>query len=299
MVWTEMLQQAINYMELHLLDNINYEDVAKKVYMSSYEFHRTFSIMAGMTANEYIRNRRLSLAGAELMETEQKVIDVALKYGYETPESFTKAFTKFHGVSPKCAKMPGTKLSLFNPLVIKISMEGGKSMDYRMETKEGQQFLCIAKAFKNESMNEKGNREVPDFWDECEESGAISSLLELRPAGEKDLFGLCLSTKNEPETFDYGIGIIIDENTREFDKAEVEKKGYRVWTTEKQQYVVFECMGKKENCIRETWDRFYKEFLPQMGYSIVERTDYEIYLEHGKPGMYCELWIPVKKCEVL
>lgn len=109
MAWIEMLQQAINYMEDHLMDDINYEDVADMVYMSSYEFHRTFSIMAGMTANAYIRNRRLSLAGVELMETDEKVIDVALKYGYDTPESFTKAFTRFHGVSPKHAKKQGTK----------------------------------------------------------------------------------------------------------------------------------------------------------------------------------------------
>lgn len=128
MAWIEMLQQAINYMEDHLMDDIYYEDVADMVFISSYEFHRTFSIMAGMTANAYIRNRRLSLAGVELMETDEKVIDVALKYGYDTPESFTKAFTRFHGVSPKHAKKQGTKLCLFNPLKIKISMEGGKSM---------------------------------------------------------------------------------------------------------------------------------------------------------------------------
>lgn len=142
MAWIEMLQKAINYMEAHLLEEINYEDAAKAVHMSSYEFHRNFSVMAGMTANNYIRNRRLSMAGKELMETDQKIIDVAFKYGYDTPESFTKAFTRFHGVSLKLAKKPGTKLCLFNPLVIKISMEGGVSMEYRMEVKKGQKFLC-------------------------------------------------------------------------------------------------------------------------------------------------------------
>ena len=91
----QLLQQAINYMEKYLLEDINYEDVAKNVYMSSYDFHRTFSIMAGMTANEYIRSRRLSLAGQELQSTDISVIDAAYKYGYDTPESFSKAFSAF------------------------------------------------------------------------------------------------------------------------------------------------------------------------------------------------------------
>lgn len=120
MDWVKLLQRAIDYMESHLLEKINYEDAAKEVNMSSYNFHRIFSLMAGMTANEYIRNRRLSLAGQELQMTDSKIIDIAYKYGYETPESFAKAFSRFHGVSPRSARKKGTQLCLFNPLVIKI-----------------------------------------------------------------------------------------------------------------------------------------------------------------------------------
>lgn len=296
MVWTNMLQQAINYMEDHLLDEINYEDVAAKFYMSSYEFHRTFSIMAGMTVNTYIRNRRLSLAGAELLESDAKVIDVALKYGYDTPESFTKAFTRFHGVSPKLAKKQGTKLCLFNPLVIKISMEGGKCMDYRMEEREMQSFLCCRNAFSNESMNEEGNHQIPDFWDECHRKKLLEPLYQLRPQGKRDLYGLCSPTIKGNNTFDYGIGVILDEETHDFNQREMEQKGYHVWTVEKQLYVVFECFGETGGCIRDAWNRFYQEFLPQMGYAISDHTDYEIYYEKSKPNLFCELWIPVKKC---
>ena len=296
MAWIEMLQQAINYMEDHLMDDINYEDVADMVYMSSYEFHRTFSIMAGMTANAYIRNRRLSLAGVELMETDEKVIDVALKYGYDTPESFTKAFTRFHGVSPKHAKKQGTKLCLFNPLKVKISMEGGKSMDYRMEVKEEQRFICLKRAFSNESINEEGNHEIPDFWNECHKANLVEVLRRLRPDGKKDLYGLCSPTQEGKTTFDYGIGVIVDDETKEFNQNEMELKGYHVWTTSKQQYVVFECFGENGDCINEAWIRFFKEFLPQMGYEASDHTDYEIYFENGRIGLFCELWIPVRKC---
>ncbi|AQS05560.1 helix-turn-helix transcriptional regulator [Clostridium beijerinckii] len=124
MSFGKSLQSAIDYMESHLLEKINYENVAKEVHMSCYNFHRIFSLMAGITANEYIRNRKLSLAGQELQLTDSKIIDVAFKYGYETPESFAKAFSRFHGVSPKLAKRKGTQLCLFNPLAIKIILEG-------------------------------------------------------------------------------------------------------------------------------------------------------------------------------
>lgn len=128
MEWIAAMQQAITYMEEHLMEEINYEDVAKHVHTSNYEFHRAFSFLTGMTANTYIRNRRLSLAGREIVETDTKITDIALKYGYETPESFTKAFTRFHGIAPKFAREESAKLLLFNPLVIKITVEGGKSM---------------------------------------------------------------------------------------------------------------------------------------------------------------------------
>ena len=295
MAWIEMLQKAINYMEDHLLENINYEDVADEVLMSSYEFHRTFSIMAGMTANAYIRNRRLSLSGKELMETDAKVIDVAFKYGYDTPENFTKAFTRFHGVSPKLARKQGTKLCLFNPLVIKISMEGGKSMDYRMEVKEEQRFICLAREFSNEIMNDEDNHEIPDFWRECHQKNLVTILRDLRPEGKKDMYGLCSPTVDGQVTFEYGIGVTIDEDTKEFNLEELVQKGYRIWNTPKQQYVVFECMGENGDCISETWSRFFKVFLPQMGYEVCSTTDYEIYYQNGKPGLFCELWIPVKK----
>ena len=295
MTWTKMLQQAIDYMEKHLLDDINYEDVARELYISTYEFHRTFSIMTGMTANAYIRNRRLSLAGRELQEEDKKVIDVALKYGYDTPESFTKAFIRFHGVAPKYAKYPGTRLCLFNPLKIKVIMEGGKSMNYRMEEKAGQSFLCLKKAFLNEIINEEGNHDIPDFWDDCIEKKCLKAMEILRPEGKQDFYGLCSPTTESSKTFDYGIGILMDEETTKIDFEEWEQRGYSIWNTTPQQYVVFECMGKDGECIGEAWNRFFKEFVPQTGYQPTDGTDYELYLDQGKEGLFCELWIPVCK----
>lgn len=176
MLWIEMLQKAICYVEEHLLEDIHFDDVARQVNLSPYEFHRAFSFMSGMTLNTYIRNRRLSLAGQELAQTDKKIIDIAMKYGFETQDGFTKAFTRFHGVAPKYAKEAGTQLVLFNPLTIKVSLEGGKKIDYRIEKKEKQKFAAIVREFPVETINEEGNHDIPDFWEECYDKNRISLL---------------------------------------------------------------------------------------------------------------------------
>ena len=295
MEWISSLQQAISYMEEHLLEEINYEDVAKHVHTSSYEFHRAFSILTGMTANAYIRNRRLSMAGKEIVETDAKVTDLAFKYGYETPESFTKAFTRFHGISPKLAREESAKLVLFNPMVIKLTVEGGKPMDYRIVQTEAKKFLALARSFKNEIINDDDNQEIPDFWKEVNSNKMLSPMWMLREDGKRDLYGLCTPTVEGQDTFDYGIGIIVDEDTAPYNLAEMEKAGFREWPVNPGTYVVFECHGNNEVCIRDAWSKFYKEFRPQMGYEAAEETDYELYYDSDKGDIFCELWIPIKK----
>ena len=129
MDWINDLQKALNFMEAHLLEDVDAETAAKQVYVSSAHFQKIFHIVTGITVGEYIRHRRLSLAGEELLAGQAKVIDVALKYGYDSPEAFTKAFARFHGVTPSAAR-EGAKLNSFNlkffhPLTIQIRIEGG------------------------------------------------------------------------------------------------------------------------------------------------------------------------------
>lgn len=289
----QLLQQAIWYMEQHLLEDINYEDVAESIYMSSYNFHRTFSFMTDMTVGEYIRNRRLSLAGQELQQTDISVIDAAYKYGYDTPESFSKAFSRFHGVSPRQAKRKGTQLHLFNPLVIKITVEGGSIMDYRIESQSSQKFIAMVKAFPNEIVNDENDHSVPDFWGECYGKNLIEPMLSLRPQGKKDLYGLCSPAVKNETHFDYGIGILIDGETDVSGLDALLAQGYTLWETKPMDYAVFKCIGENGDCIGETWSKFYKEFVPQTGYVQTDDTDYEVYYEKGEEGLVCELWIPV------
>ena len=291
----QLIQQAICYMEEHICEDINYMDVAKSVHMSSYNFHRTFSFIAGMTANEYIRSRRLTLAAQELQTTDISVIDAAYKYGYESPESFSKAFLRFHGSTPRQAKQKGAKLHLFNPLVIKMILEGGSIMDYRMEHKGKQKFLALVRAFPNEIVSDDNDHSIPDFWTECYEKNLIEPMKLLRVAGKRDLYGLCSPVIDDDGCFNYGIGILLDADT---DMAEAEKfknSGYFLWETEPADYVVFKCFGPNGDCLSETWSKFFKEFSPQTGYSQTDDTDFEIYFENGESGLFCELWVPIRK----
>lgn len=295
MDWISEMQRAIAYMEAHLMEEIGYEDIAGHVHMSSYEFHRAFSFLTGMTPNAYIRKRRLSLAGREIAENGGKITDIALKYFYDTPESFTKAFTRFHGVAPKIARTEDAKLVLFNPIRIKLTVEGGKSMDYRIVQTKEKKFLALIRDFRNEIINDDENHDIPDFWDECHKNNLIEPVQNLRPLGKRDLYGLCTPTKAGENTFEYGIGVLIDEETKVFDEKEMLQNGFRIWDVAPGTYVVFDCIGNDGDCISETWAKFYKEFLPQMGYIARQETDYEIYFEKEKPGIFCELWIPVEK----
>ena len=147
MDWTTGLQKAIDYIEDHLLEKIDYDAVAAQSFSSSYHFQRIFCILCGFTVGEYIRNRRLSLAGAELAAGNAKVIDIALKYGYESPDSFAKAFQKFHGILPSQARSNGSDLKSFSRLVLKFSLEGGNVMSYRVEKKPEMIFTGYKRRF--------------------------------------------------------------------------------------------------------------------------------------------------------
>lgn len=132
MEWINIVQKALNYMEDHLLDDIHSEQIAEAMYISNAYFQKTFKIVTGLSVSDYLRNRRLSLAGEELLLKNSKVMDTALKYGYESSESFTKAFTRFHGITPSVAQKTAGKLRYFSPLNIEIHIDGGFIMSRRL-----------------------------------------------------------------------------------------------------------------------------------------------------------------------
>ena len=119
--WAEHMQDALQYIEEHLTDELEIEEISARVYVSPFHFQRIFSALCGITVGEYIRMRRLTLAGEELSRSDIRVIDAAVKYGYDSQDSFSRAFTRFHGISPKAAKEQGAELKSFAPLRIRVS----------------------------------------------------------------------------------------------------------------------------------------------------------------------------------
>lgn len=131
----ETIGDAIQYVEDHITDELTVDMIADHVNISSFYFQKGFAMLCGFTVSEYIRNRRLALAGNDVATSDEKIIDIALKYGYDSPDSFTKAFTRFHGVTPTAARKDKVLLKSFAPLKMKISLEGGYLMDYKIEKK--------------------------------------------------------------------------------------------------------------------------------------------------------------------
>ena len=189
--WIEGFQESIDFIEKNLTEELDIEDIAAKAALSPFYYQRIFGALCGVTVGEYIRARRMTLAAQELNGKDVKVIDAAVKYGYDSPDSFSKAFQKFHGITPSQAKEPGALLRSFAPLHIRITMEGGTMMEYRIVEKAPFTIVGVKKPFHSDS----SYQEIPKFWDEWLAQG------ENRPI--MGTFGVCLDMKGKD--FDYWI----------------------------------------------------------------------------------------------
>lgn len=183
------LQRALEYIERHLEDELELSKIAENAACSPFYFQRIFGLLCGMTLGEYIRNRRLAIAGSELSKTDSKVIDVAFKYGYDSPESFTRAFTKFHGVTPSQVKKGGCVLRSFSPLSVNLILKGGISMNYKIVKKEA--FYVLEKVSRHSVNDEENRKSIPAFWTQCHRDGTVCSLA--RETKEDYVLGICYS----------------------------------------------------------------------------------------------------------
>lgn len=277
MEWVRSINKAIEYVEEHLTEDIRCEDVANHVYISLFHFQRTFHLLTGMTVGEYIRKRRLSLAGEELTKKDVRVVDIALKYGYESPESFHKAFTRFHGISPSQAKR-GCELKSFNKLVVKISLEGGIGLDYRIEKKDELKLLVYSKRFTDETSKDG----IPAFWDEYYQKGLDGKV----PA----CMGLCIQERAEGKEFMYGIGC-------EAKAVKEVYEGFQILIIPAYTWAIFKCVGAMPDAIQKMWERIYREWLPGTDYKLIQDYDIENYLpgDNQAEDYVSEIWLPVRE----
>ena len=291
MDWITGIQKAIDYVEAHITEPIDYEEAAKRAYSSSFHFQRVFSILCGFTLGEYIRWRRLSLAGSELLQSNEKIIDLAMKYGYDTPESFSRAFTRFHGIAPSQAKNNSAVLKSFSRLSVKLILNGGNTMDYRIETKKA--FKLIMKKKKVSRSQELTAAEIGEFWKKCGSDGTIESLCKYIP--EENIFKDCIVGASfgkdaTDEEFPYAIGAM-------YNGLPVEEEDLIVEEIPAHTYVVFPCVGKMPESFQKLYQQIYSEFFPSSEYQPCGGTDFEAYpsADVYSPDYHCEVWVAVEK----
>ncbi len=290
MDWIQGIQSAIDYAEAMILEDIDLEEAAKRAYASPFHFQRVFAILCGFSFGEYIRMRRLSLAGEELSRGKVKIIDAAMKYGYDTPESFTRAFTRFHGIAPSEAKRGG-KVRIFTPLSVKLTLTGGSKMDYRIEKRDAFQVVCKRKRV-GKPQSADAARDISAMWREFGADGTINRLIACIPPNPvmRGLLGICFSAELEAKHFPYGIGVEYDGRAVDGD--------LEILTIPANTYAVFTSRGRMPDAFAETYNRIVTEFFPQSTqYEYAGKVEFEVYpsADTDDPDYQCEIWIAVNE----
>jgi AraC family transcriptional regulator len=298
MDWITGMQKAIDYIEANLTEEIDYEKVAAESFSSSYHFQRVFSILCGYTLGEYIRLRRLSLAGVELAYGKDKVIDIALKYGYDSPDSFAKAFQKFHGITPSQACADGSTLKSFSRLSIKISLEGGSTMNYRIEEKDE----MILTGYKRRFSGIPGER-MEQEKEMYVKTRPLQYILQGLSGDVVKNFDII--TNIDDEGYDFYIasqlneycrnnlnkdGVLGEEFAKYYENVTIPKCTYAIFETERCAYPTITFLDLRR--------KIASEWLPNSGYQLKNAP--ELVVTHWFEGekrnqRYRELWIPIEK----
>lgn len=299
MDWITGIQRALDYMEDHITEEIDYEKLGRISCSSPYHFQRVFSILCGYTLGEYIRLRRLTLAGAELASQKTKVIETAMKYGYDSPDSFTKAFARFHGITPSAARAPGAQLKSFSRLSVKLSLEGGNTMDYKIVQQPAMTLIGFKRRFT-------GTPGGDERWLQEHKFACETRMNQYILHG---MSGDCATTydvvKNiGPEGYDFYFASKVDyweeckeglgaEATR-FEKIEIPAQAYVVCETEHCQWPC--------DIHDQLRRQMVSQWLPTSGYRLAQASEIAIIhwpFEKGNEAIshshYVELWLPIER----
>lgn len=289
MDWITRLQRALDYTEEHLTEEIDYEAVARQAYSSAFHFQRVFGMLCGFSLGDYIRMRRLTLAAEELLQTGGRVVDIALKYGYDTPESFSRAFLRFHGSTPTDARRGGAVKSL-SRLSVKLILSGGSTMDYRIEKKGALKVVCKKKKV-TKPQGETATADISAFWDQCRKDGTIEKICKYGRFDQLNgVLGICFSEELADSGFPYGIGA-------EYNGLPMEGEGLELVEIPAHTYAVFPCRGKMPDAFQKTYQQICTEFFPQSNYEYGSGVELEVYpsAEVHDPSYTCQIWIAVNE----
>lgn len=298
MDWITGIQNAINYIEENLAEELDYDAIARESFSSSFHFQRVFGILCGCTLGEYIRNRRLSMAGAELAAGKARVIDVAAKYGYDSPDSFARAFQKFHGVTPSQARA-GASLKSFSRLSIKVTLEGGNVMNYKIEEKPA----MVLTGYKARFTGDPSDKQDQDHDFACDNRmyqyilqgmsrdhvHSYQVLQNFGPDGYDFYFAHALPSW-ALEDFDEDLG----DMAKNFEHLQIPAGLYLVCQTPRCKYPTNEIDSLRRQAV--------SEWLPSSGYVLRDAPEIAVihwYWEYGNEELnnskYCEIWLPITR----
>ncbi len=283
MDWLDNLNSAIEYIEAHLADEISYDRAAQIACCSSYHFQRMFSYIAGVPLSEYIRRRRLTLAAFELQAGDVKVIDTAVKFGYESPEAFSRAFKKLHGVMPISARDKGAALKAYPKMTFSITIKGDVEMRYRITHREAFEVFGVYADISTD--RETAFEQVPQFFRKCDEDlvpDEINALL----GRFNDNHTISALYDHSESTFKYMLCQFLPEGLSVPDKFTVLDVPAATWAV----FDVPDCE------IQAMWRRIWAEWFPASGYESVKGISFEMYYGlAGHGNVFGEIWVPVIK----
>lgn len=282
--------EAMEYIEQNLMCNIELNQISRIAGCSEYHFRRMFSFLAGIPLGEYIRRRRLSVAGILLQTEPAKVIDLALQLGYESPEAFSKAFQAMHGVTPSQAKKENIGLKILPPMTFQLTISGGIEMNYRIVEKDKFNIVGFKKRitmqFKgiNPQMDSLIQRLTPKIIAE------LKGLCDVEPKGILNVSANFQERTTEGSEFDQFIGVATSQTVlNSYDSLHVAAS---TWA-------VFKVIGTFPDAIQNTWAKIYAEWFPASGYELTGGPEllWNESPDTSKPDYKSEIWIPVRKIE--
>ncbi len=283
------INNAIEYIEDNLGSNISIDEIAKVAFTSRYHFQRMFHALTGVTLTEYIRNRRLTLAGEELSSKDVKIIDVAAKYGYESPDAFTKAFQRLHGSTPSMIKKGNARLKSFPKLSFQISIKGECEINYRIVKQDEFKFFGVD--FLTTLIDNALYKEIPEFCDKIWEDGTHLKINEFLGYSKMNiLYGIHYDFK-EDGSRKYMMGWKVPDKDI--------PNEYKIVNIPSCTWAVFDGRGDNLNtlAIADLWRLIYSEWFPSSGFEQIEGPCIEKYFwdDDQYINYSCELWIPVKR----
>ncbi|MED1666706.1 AraC family transcriptional regulator [Brevibacillus laterosporus] len=280
---------ALNYIEENLTNDIDYKEVARLAFCSEYHFKRMFSFLAGISLSEYIRRRRLTLAAFDLKDSSVKAIDIAIKYGYNSPDSFARAFQNLHGITPSEARNNGHSLKAYPRMTFQLSIKGGSEMNYRIEEKEAFRIVGIKKRVP--IIFNGVNPEIASMWGNLDGE----TINKLKKLSNVEPMGLLSASANfsegrmeEKGELDHYIGVATTKACPDnLTQLEVPALSW----------AVFEVIGPFPDTLQDVWGRIYSEWFPSSNYEQIEGP--EILWNENKdvtsPTFKSEIWIPILK----